>query len=471
MIENFGRNIRFEPAAFWDPASEAELIEQLNERPSGPVRVVASGHAWSPLIETEGAAVSLRRLDSIQLIRHADGRVSAEIGAGCQIKQVLAELNRHGLTLPTLGLITEQRIAGAISTGTHGSGRSSLSHYVEAVRVVRFDPAAHAWVTETIDSGDALLAARCSLGCLGIITSVRMPCRPQYFIDEQWLGYATIEDVLSQLDEFPLQQFFLIPHRWTWIAQHRREAGGAVTRGPLAWLYRLYFHVTFDWGMHFAILLGARYLRSRSLTRLLCRTLPAFVIRGWTVRDRSDRQLVMEHELFRHLETELFVRESRVAEASRFVTAVLRVADGADSDAAAVFRERLEALGEWNRLAELRGRFTHHYPICFRRVLPDDTLISMTAGSDEPWQSISFITYVEPRDDFYAVMEFLGRTMAALFGARPHWGKQVPGDPARAADLYPQMDQFRALATQSDPVQRCQNAFTRAILGSTAAVR
>lgn len=465
LVQNFGRNVCFEPATYLEPADERELITQLTALPDGPVRVIGSGHAWSPLIATSGTLVSLQRLQSIRVLRHADGRVSVEIGAGCRIKDVVAELNRHGLTLPSLGLINEQRIAGAISTGTHGSGRHSLSHYVEAVQVVRYLPGA-GWESVTISRGDELRAARCSLGCLGIITSVQMECRPQYWIDESWASYATLPEILQRTAEYPLQQFFLLPHRWDWVAQHRREVVESSRSDRLASLYRWYFHLTFDWGMHLGIVLSARWLQSRTLTRLLCRVLPNFVIRGWTVRDRSDRHLVMEHELFRHLETEVFVRELVVREAAEYVATVLQVADGAPCDRLEVLRPRLEALGVWPALEALRGRFTHHYPVCFRRVLADDTLLSMTAGDAGPWYSISLITYVEPRDDFFAVVEYLARTMVPLFNARLHWGKHVPLEPANAAAQYPELARFTAVVQALDPVGRVQNEFTRSVLSA-----
>jgi FAD/FMN-containing dehydrogenase len=463
-IENFGRNVRFTPAEFFEPAGEPELLDYLNRTQPHAIRVVGSRHAWSPLIQTDGLLVSLAKLQSVQVQRREDGSISAQVGAGCQIKSILTALNRQNLTLPSLGLISEQRIAGAIATGTHGSGRNSLSHYVEGVRLVYFDAAAGRWVPTTIDTGDELRAARCSLGMLGIVTSVTMACRPQYYVDELWTRYDSIDEVLAQIERYPLQQFYLLPHRWDYIAQQRRVDEVATRRGALAWLYRWYFHLTFDIGMHLGILVTARWLRSPRLTRLLCQMLPAFVLRNCPVRDRSDLQLIMEHELFRHLETEIFVPESQVGAAARYVAAVLRVADGTAIDVCSDFRERLEATGDWPRLAELRGRHTHHYPICFRRILPDDTLLSMTAGSDEPWQSISLITYVEPRDDFYAVAQFLARTMLPLFGARVHWGKHVPVSPGAAAATYATIDRFRAVVARYDPAGRMQNAFTRECL-------
>ena len=462
-IENFGRNIRFTPSACCEPANETELLESLNRSRPNAVRVVGSRHSWSPLIETDGTSIQLSGLDRVEVHHGPGGTASAVIGAGAQIKHIVEELNRHGLTLPSLGLITEQTIAGAIATGTHGSGRHSLSHYVEAVRLVHYDRRASQWVVDVIDSGAPLRAARCSLGTLGIVTSVTIPCRPQYYVDETWARYDAIDEVLARVDHFPLQQFYLIPHRWDWIAQHRREAASATSRGRFAWLYRWYFHLTFDIAMPLGILLAARWLRSPFLTRWLLRVLPAFVLRGPVFRDRSDLQLTMKHELFRHLEMELFVPEARVAEAADFLTQVLKVAAGTAETLADDWLARLTP-SEQATLSHLRRSFTHHYPICFRRILPDDTLLSMTSGSDACWQSISLITYVEPREPFYAVAEFLACTLQRLCNARLHWGKHVPPGAGAQAPRYPAADRFAAQRQHFDPDGHMQNAFTRRAL-------
>ena len=113
----------------------------------------------------------------------------------------------------------------------------------------------------------------------------------------------------------------------------------------------------------------------------------------------------------------------------------------------------------------LRGTYTHHYAICFRRVLPDDTLISMTANADEDWYAISFITYCEPRDDFYRTAEFLARSMHRLFGARIHWGKWFPLDRKQVEQQYPQLNRFLEIANRFDPNGVFRNDFVREKLG------
>src|SRR5262249_30533741 len=292
----------------------------------------------------------------------------AEVGAGCQIKRLVRELQRSGHTTMSLGLIDEQTVARAAATRTHGSGRHSLSHYVLAVRLAGYDPHTGEPAIREFTSGPELRAARCSVGSLGIVTSLRVPIRRQYQIEEHCRRYDRLEQVLDQEAEYDLQQFFLVPWRWDFVAQHRREVDRP--RSWLAPLYRLYLSAGMDVGLHVIVPLLSRWLPGFCTPLFFLPALPMLVPRGWKVVDRSDRQLTMQHELFRHIEIEVFVARSRLGEAIAFVVWLLRHAGGETVDPPDRGRERLSA-EEWKRLDALKGRYLHHYPICIRKVLPD----------------------------------------------------------------------------------------------------
>src|SRR5262249_27895020 len=150
--------------------------------------------------------------------------------------------------------------------------------------------------------------------------------------------------------------------------------------------------------------------RSQRLIRFFYRWLfPLFIMENVPVTDWSEKILVMEHELFKHMEIELFVPARHLAKAMDFV------------------REAIDQ----------KGKYTHHYPICIRRVLPDDALISPASGTEESYYAISFITYVEPRDAFVAFADSLAENMAKHFAARPHWGKYCPLIKDELEPLYP----------------------------------
>ena len=135
VITNFGGNIRFTPRYLYTPTSEAEVLTILDQHAHGKIRVIGALHSWSPAVVCDDAIVDMRHFDSVELHRGADGEMHAIVGGGCRIKHLLDKLHRLGdVTMPTLGLITEQAIAGAISTATHGSGSHSLSHFIAEMR-------------------------------------------------------------------------------------------------------------------------------------------------------------------------------------------------------------------------------------------------------------------------------------------------------------------------------------------------
>ncbi len=197
-----------------------------------------------------------------------------------------------------------------------------------------------------------------------------------------------------------------------------------------------------DVGLHLLIRLLVRRLPVRCTKWFFRYAVMSLVPRPWHVVDLSHRQLTMQHELFRHIETELFVKRSCLAEAMGCA------------------REIVERFSD-------TGRYTHHYPICIRKVLPDAALISMASGWDEPVYALSFISYAKPaqRAGFLAFAEELTTTLANRFDARPHWGKHCPLSPRDLRRLYQGMQEFAAIADAADPPHVFRNDWLESILG------
>lgn len=466
-IVNFGGNVRFSPAQYYEPRTETEVLDILARHKRGQIRVVGARHSWSGLLTAEDAIISLRHFHQITTHTHPDGRTSVTAGGGCRIKHLLKALRPRDLTLPAIGLITEQALAGAIATGTHGSGNHSLGHYVEQVRLAAYDAQTGEPRIFTINSGAELRAARCHLGCLGVVLSVTLPARAQYHVGETNARYTAIEDVLAGEAEHPLQHFFLVPHHWGYVAQHRRVA--PPVERPLyrfdMWTYFAGWFLAIDVGLHLVLKLLANGLRSRALIRRFFRgVVPYLLLEDKVYIGRSDQVLCWEHELFRHVELELFVPDKHVIAAARHVVEVLRVCDGGEGPVPA-HAQVLERAGLLEELRGLRGAFTHHYPICIRRIFRDDTLISMASGEDDAWYAFSFITLADPARGFYRMADYLARSTARLFGARLHWGKYFPLEHEAVRQAYPRLAEFDAICRRFDPEGVFQNEFTCRILG------
>ncbi len=372
------------------------------------------------------------------------------------------------MTLPSIGLITEQTIAGATATGTHGTGKPGISHFIQSAKVVCFEEGRP--VLREISDGDELRAVRCSLGAMGIVVELTFPAIPQYFVTDRLVRFGSLQEALSRESQTPLQQVFLIPLGWQIYGQCR-EVADTNRISKTSWLYRAYWNVGLCLGFVTLMKLLVSVLRSRRLLRCYYRWLaPWLIVTGWKVTDRSDRLLVIKHESFRHLELELFVPQSRIIEAADFLIEILSAADRADYRVSGDTRRRLEEVNMADALNDIRGKFSHHCPICIRKILPEDTLISMASG-DQAWYAISLITYAQPRDDFYAVTTFLANSFFRLFGGRIHWGKWFPLEADTVEQQYPELDRFRKICREFDPAGRFQNEFVQRTLGLQPVVR
>ena len=483
---NFGRNLSIAPRSMYTPKSEQEVIEILDQHRGRRIRCVGRLHSWSDVLQCDDVLLDLRHLDDVQVTATGNS-VLTRAGGGCQIKHLLAELEKKHCTLPSVGFITEQSLAGAISTGTHGSGRHSLSHYVTSIRVARYDRYSGGAVVEEITGGEELRAARCSLGCVGVILRVTMQCRPLYRVEEYFREFKQLDDVLRAEKEHPLQQFYLVPWRWTYMVQHRREVESATSRA--AFLYFWYRFLVLDIAMHLMILLAVRIIRVHALLRALFRwVLPRWVLQNRRIVADSTTQLVMEHELFRHVEIEWFVQRDRLDAALLFLRHALCAAGKRLDQPDETFLKQLERANCREEFHRLRGSYCHHYPICVRKILPDETLISMASNAgDSPfsdtadatdgqpggdWYSITLTNYQRgsDRQSFEALASVLAKSMARLFGARPHWGKLCPLSSRELQRLYPAMERFREVCVDADPGGAFVNDWTRSLFRKGSSV-
>src|SRR3954470_18818120 len=208
------------------PSSEAE-IAQIVRRGDGPIRVAGSGHSFTDVVLTDGVLLHLDRMASLVRV---EGDV-ARVQAGMTLHALGPALAAHGLGLENQGDIDAQTVAGALATGTHGTGETyrNLSANVVGMRLVD----GRGNVVELTDPED-LRAARVSVGALGVVTAVAIRCVPLFGlrrIDER----RPLAEVLGGLDELVAAndhlEFFAFPHTDTVILRRteRLAPGGKTT--------------------------------------------------------------------------------------------------------------------------------------------------------------------------------------------------------------------------------------------------
>lgn len=193
------------------PADEAELQAILKES-AGPIRVVGSGHSFSPLVPTDATLVSLDRMGGVKSVDLDAGL--AVLGAGGKLAQLAPELDALGAAFPNLPDINKQSLGGAISTATHGTGLNSpsMSAEIQSIRLLTSEG-------ETLDcssdrNSDVFAAARVSLGVLGIITEVGYRVEPLHNLTRNtWVeSYKSLMPRVPHLFETHRSfEFYYIP--------------------------------------------------------------------------------------------------------------------------------------------------------------------------------------------------------------------------------------------------------------------
>ncbi len=212
---NWSGGVTCHPARQVTPASEDALVSALREaRPTdGAVRVAGTGHSFTPLCATDGMLVSLDDMQGV--ISCEPAALRATVWAGTKLHALGAPLREAGMALENMGDIDRQALAGAISTGTHGTGRElgSLSTQVVGLRLLL---ASGEWCDCAPDREPEIFAvARLALGTLGIITRVTLRLVPAYRLHARtWIApfEACMAELPMLIAAYRHCEFFWSPH-------------------------------------------------------------------------------------------------------------------------------------------------------------------------------------------------------------------------------------------------------------------
>lgn len=197
---NWSGRLRAKPQAVHFVRSEADAQARVaSAAASGAaLRVAGAGHSHAPLVPTDGII-----LDSSGLagVIETDASVRrAWVWAGTPIHALGRALHDAGLALRNQGDIDRQAIAGAVSTGTHGTGREleNLSASVVGVALVL----ASGSLVECSATREPELfeAARLGLGALGMVTRLELQLRDAYrLVERGWR--EPFDELFSRVDD------------------------------------------------------------------------------------------------------------------------------------------------------------------------------------------------------------------------------------------------------------------------------
>ncbi len=196
-VTNWAGNVSFEPTNFYEPRSVAEL--QSVVAASRRCRVIGTGHSFSPLIVTDHDLVSVAHLP--QRIEIDREKHQVRVSSGIRYGELAATLHANGFALANLGSLPHISVAGACSTGTHGSGdrngclATSVRH-IELITatgdIVDASPQSHP---------DTFAGHVVSLGTLGIVSSLTLEIEPTYDVTQVVYDDMDFDSAIESLDE------------------------------------------------------------------------------------------------------------------------------------------------------------------------------------------------------------------------------------------------------------------------------
>lgn len=469
---NWSRNVTFNPRVCYKPRSEKEVFDILTKHKCGSIRVIGSRHSMNEIAKSDDVWIDMTEYKA-QWTWNLNGTPpTVTVPAGVTLETLQDALASRGKTLPARGTIKKQTIAGAISTGTHGSGNSSLSNFVTRMRVAAYKGGNPG--ISVVESEDELRAARTSLGAIGVILDVTLEVSDAYFIEENLEPVETLEQVRGpdgkSEKEYPMQLFVRFPYHWGYGVSRRR----VVDRGPQnvceklkslrRWsANRLLKDLLLPW----IIKTFVARRDSSGIRRFYNKFLPCVLKKNDPVCDDDDTVQTMRHDWFPNQDIELFVPASQFEAADRWLKEMIEAFDKKPESPTKEIVASLRAAGLWQAFEEC-GRYTVHAPLFYQRVEPDDnTLISMTAGASDAYYSIIVLSYLppEPGGRFERFARFIGEGLVRLFDARAHWGKHFPLTSSDLEPRYPDLAQFRKICDQYDPSGVFRNEFTARALG------
>lgn len=449
----------------------ADIVRQVSESGQS-VRVWGSGHSPSDIACSDSHLIVMRHPTMSQIVQVDRQRRIVQVEGGATLQQLNETLPQHGLALANLGSISDQTLAGALATGTHGTGWEFgiLATTVLALELVLADGSIVQCSRE--ERKDLFLAALCGMGTMGVVTKVTLQCVEDYSLEshQRAMPLMQILDNLDILNPLPSVQergdvqhnvtdssgyvqlgendggedkssgrfrFWWFPHTRddciVWRA-HKVSADAATPSSAKRSTLQIWIdHIRDTWiGFHLLQLL-----------LFMSRFLPALVLwinqiffdiiyrRPRTSVDKSYK--VMNFDcLFKQ-----FVNEWAIpAEHTR--SALLDLKDFIDSN------------------PNLRV----HFPVEVRFVKGDDIWLSPCYGRDSCFIGVIMYRpygFTVPYEEYFAGFE----KIMMRYGGRPHWAKEFTLSPTELKAMYPKWDDFCALRQKYDPHGVFANAWVK----------
>ncbi|MBO9520501.1 MAG: FAD-binding protein [Nocardioidaceae bacterium] len=416
------------PSEVLIPTSTADVVaavERARDRRT-TVKMPGTGHSFTGIAAPEGIMLDPTSLTGLLEVDHEANTVTAR--AGTPLHVLNAGLTERGLSLHNMGDIAEQTIAGATSTGTHGTGgvAASLSAQVAGVELVT--GTGEVLRVSSSQNPDLLGVARLGLGALGILTAITFKVEPMFTLEAHEFPLLW-DEALARFDELAAEnhhfELYWFPHTSRVLAKANNRV--LEDRQPLS-RFRHWLDDEFLSNTVFGLANRVGNLRPSLIPRIND-------ISGRALSERTYSDV--PHRVFTSPRSVVF-REMEYA----------------------VPREAgLDALRDVRRWIDASG-IRISFPIEVRTTPADDLALSTSSGRDSLYLAFHMNAQTDHRAYFAGVEDIL-----KTYDGRPHWGKLHTRTASDLAPAYPRWEEFQAARDKLDPDRVFGNEYLRRVLG------
>lgn len=414
-MKNWAGNLEYASVDVQRPASVAELAEVVAG--SNQVKALGSRHSFNRVGDTEGTHILLDALPQTIDVDAAGQKV--RVSGGVSYGTLCRALEQSGLAIHNLASLPHISVAGAVQTGTHGSGvkNQALAGAVESIELVR--PGGETTKLSK-DDGDEFHASVVGLGALGVVTGLELAVRPSFRMRQRVLENLPWDSALGSFEG-------LVSSAYS-VSLFTDYAGDSVSQ---VWIKAL------DGDPHLADLFGAT-----AATRPR-HPLPDMSAENCTIQLDEPGPWLDRLPHFRHEFTPSNGEELQ----SEFILPL----------------EHAPAA-----IQAIRGLADKLAPLLFVSEI-------RTIAADEFWLSPFYrqrsvalhFTWKPLQPEVEALLPELEELLRP-FGSRPHWGKLFTLTGYDWDALYPRFSDFRALAERHDPVGKFRNNLLDSVLAAPA---
>ncbi|MGZ8804062.1 MAG: D-arabinono-1,4-lactone oxidase [Microbacterium sp.] len=428
--QNWGRSASVRPQRVEFPNTVAAVQRAVTAAAvrGMQVKAVGAGHSFTGIAVAPGVLLDLSDLTGLVAAERDRGRVT--LRAGTRLHEIPRLLAPYGLAMPNLGDIDRQTIAGAISTGTHGTGARFGGIATQVTAVTLVTAGGELLTADENQNSDLLPAVALGLGALGILVEVTLQCVPAFVLHAverpQDLGEVldSLDERVAESDHF---EFYWFAHTDRAMTKTNTRLPESAVRHPLPRVGKWVDDVVVGNGLHQV---------ACSLARTVPPTIPAInraSVRLWGDREFTD----VSHRVFT-TERSVRFREMEYALPAENVRPAF---------------DALRAL-----VGEREWRIS--FPVEVRFARQDDLWLSTAHGRASGYIAVHRYWREDPTEYFGAVEQIM-----LGFDGRPHWGKMHTLDAAALRDRYPRFDDFVALRDRLDPDRLFQNRYLARVLG------